>query len=237
MSSVEEMPEYQLTTGIVKYFEDIRINFDKYIKYQKTEIDGQVMDYKLKMKKEQLQINYLIDDLYGVQSERGLSNNIGGIAQHHRDINLRRRQFEERLEELSRNYEEKEKIIRELQDFELHYRDKAEKARERKVKIQEAKTTTIEDLTKGIVNYNYLGFTFIKVSNGLRFTFTKIDKEDSGKEFSFTLVANDYDTYEILDCELDNELVRGLLNHLNDTDDLSFFVLQIRRAFLDTLKN
>jgi len=237
MSPHEEIAEYQLTYQLLKNLEESRLRFDKYIVDQKAKIDAQVMDYKVIMKKEQSQIDDLVINLEGVQSKRGLSENVEGIAQHHRDINSRRRQLEKRIEELSRNQEEKEKLVRELQDCELLHRGKAEEAREYKSKVEETKTTTIEDLTKGIVNYNYLGFTFVKAPNGLRFSFTKIDSGNPEKPFSFTLTANNSDTYVIHDCDLDKKVLKGLINRLNDTDDLSFFVLQMRRAFLDTIED
>ncbi len=39
-----------------------------------------------------------------------------------------------------------------------------------KARVEESKNTTVDDLTRGIINYKYLGFDFVKAKgNGLRY--------------------------------------------------------------------
>ena len=54
---------------------------------------------------------------------------------------------------------------------EAKQRARAEEARNLKEKVKEAKKTTIDDLTRGIVNYQYLGLDFEKtdIENELRY--------------------------------------------------------------------
>ena len=49
------------------------------------------------------------------------------------------------------------------------HRSKAEQVREQKARVADAKKTTVDDLTRGLVNYKYLGFDFVKSGNGLRY--------------------------------------------------------------------
>jgi hypothetical protein len=45
------------------------------------------------------------------------------------------------------------------------HRSKAEEARHHKARVEDSKKTTIDDLTRGIINYKYLGFDFVKAPN------------------------------------------------------------------------
>jgi hypothetical protein len=53
---------------------------------------------------------------------------------------------------------------------EANQRARAQEARSLKDRVKEAKQTTVDDLTRGIVNYKYLGLDFEKtdVENELR---------------------------------------------------------------------
>jgi hypothetical protein len=58
----------------------------------------------------------------------------------------------------------------ELKEEERQTRIKAKDAMEHKARVEESKNTTIDDLTRGIINYKYLGFDFVKANgNGLRY--------------------------------------------------------------------
>ncbi len=58
----------------------------------------------------------------------------------------------------------------ELREEERLYRIKAEEAMDHKARVEESKNTTVDDLTRGIINYKYLGFDFVKAKgNGLRY--------------------------------------------------------------------
>lgn len=65
--------------------------------------------------------------------------------------------------------------------------------------------------------------------NKSSFSFTEIDKENPKKAFSFTLGTNEFDEYQVSDCDLDECILDKLLDDLNKSDNLSFFVLQMRK--------
>ena len=53
---------------------------------------------------------------------------------------------------------------------EADYQLRAADVRDMKAKVEEAKKTTVDDLTRGIVNYKYLGLDFEKAEgNKLRY--------------------------------------------------------------------
>ena len=49
---------------------------------------------------------------------------------------------------------------------EADYRKKAQEIRDKKREIEENKNTTLEDLTRGLLNYRYTGLNFEKGQNG-----------------------------------------------------------------------
>ena len=106
---------------------------------------------------------------------------------------------------------------------------RAAEVRSKRFLAEESKNTTVEDLTRGIINYKYLGLDFEKAENqklrcvstvaifaalivfcpfsyrfcclsAWRFTFTQIDPERKLRKFSFVLGANDIEIYEVEDC-------------------------------------
>lgn len=68
------------------------------------------------------------------------------------------------------------------------------------------------------------------------FTFTHIDAGDHERTFSFILTANEEDAYVVDECDdLDDEALEPLLEKLNESDDLSAFMLGIRKCAAVTL--
>lgn len=66
----------------------------------------------------------------------------------------------------------------ELMEEERHCRIKAQEAIDHKARVEESKNTTVDDLTRGIINYTYLGFDFVKAKgNGLRCVETKLSQD------------------------------------------------------------
>lgn len=52
-----------------------------------------------------------------------------------------------------------------LQVEEAKHRDRADETSDLKKKIEEAKQTTVDDLTRGVVNYKFLGLDFEKAED------------------------------------------------------------------------
>eukprot|EP00554_Chaetoceros_debilis_P010334 CAMPEP_0194111376 /NCGR_PEP_ID=MMETSP0150-20130528/10395_1 /TAXON_ID=122233 /ORGANISM="Chaetoceros debilis, Strain MM31A-1" /LENGTH=346 /DNA_ID=CAMNT_0038800789 /DNA_START=51 /DNA_END=1091 /DNA_ORIENTATION=- len=132
---------------------------------------------------------------------------------------------------------------------------RAETVRKTKERITKSKRLTVEDLTIAVVKYKELGLDFIKGNDqSLQFNFTKLDDEDEDRVFAFTLQVvqvhidddaddadgddNDVeDVYEVEDCmpELDVNVVLGLVEELNRSDQFPTFIRGMRKAFRDSL--
>ena len=68
------------------------------------------------------------------------------------------------------------------------------------------------------------------------FSFTQLDAGDPKRCFSFVLTANADDIYEVDECpDLDEDALDRLLKQLNESDDLSAFMMSMRRAFSATV--
>jgi hypothetical protein len=88
------------------------------------------------------------------------------------------------------------------------------------------------ELSKGVTFYKErLGLSFERMpDNSLSFRLTLIDPENPVRPFSFAVLVNGKDRYEVLRCEprVDYE---SLLVNLNETNNFSTFVQQMRRLF------
>jgi len=88
------------------------------------------------------------------------------------------------------------------------------------------------EMSKGVTFYKErLGLSFERMpDNSLSLRMTLIDPENWARAFSFAVLVNSKDKYEVLRCEpkVDYD---ALLTELNDTNNFSQFVQKMRRKF------
>ena len=109
--------------------------------------------------------------------------------------------------------------------------------------ILEAKQAEIEHLTKtntGIVAelqkslsfYRKSGLNFERFDDRqLKLTFTLVDPRDHARPFSFFLLVNSHDQYEVEGCSPPIAALPEMLATLNATNDFSAFVVGMRQQF------
>ncbi|GFY61629.1 uncharacterized protein TNIN_131021 [Trichonephila inaurata madagascariensis] len=90
---------------------------------------------------------------------------------------------------------------------------------------------------------NNLGFEIKPLKGGMNeeqseiaFSFNHIDKDNPLETYSFILVLNEK-TYSVKNCTPSLTEMERLLTELNKTNDLSSFVIQVRRNFMSLLTN
>ncbi|CAH8350782.1 unnamed protein product [Eruca vesicaria subsp. sativa] len=89
------------------------------------------------------------------------------------------------------------------------------------------------DINDAISWYNQaLGF-HVEAGRGVKFTFTNIDAKRPTQEFSFTVHYGN-DIYTLLDCNPQLDDIEGMVQDLNQTNDLFGFVRLMRVKFLKT---
>ena len=88
------------------------------------------------------------------------------------------------------------------------------------------------ELSKGVTFYKErLGLSFERMpDNSLSFRLTLIDPENPARPFSFAILVNAKDRYEVLRCEPRVDYESQLVN-LNESNNFSTFVQQMRRLF------
>mmetsp|Transcript_11394 Transcript_11394/g.15954 ORF Transcript_11394/g.15954 Transcript_11394/m.15954 type:complete len:250 (+) Transcript_11394:97-846(+) len=223
-----------------------RAKLDAFVEDQKARADAATEEHEQNIIEEQSQIDTHVETLHSVQLERGMkvadsgvnsdTNNEtdGGIAKRRQEMQDQQCALENDIESLQKAVRTKETQLEELKEKEMQKKSRADQARDTKHKVEETKRTTVDDLTRGIVNYKYLGLDFVKAEgNRLRFNFTQIDAGEPLRPFSFVLDIDDEDSYVVEDCQppIADITLLPLLNELNETNDLSPFLRAMRMAF------
>lgn len=247
------------TSNLISTLEKSRLQIDAFCTRSKEKLDD-VCDSSIKTFEEQQgEMNELLLKLEELKCQRGLATRV--TPDHQKKITSendaynrmgssympicsipnqqivfkdRQRELEKNLADMFAENQDKEKILSEAEKEEDFYRIKAEEAREAKLRVEEAKQTTVEDLSLGVLKYKKLGLNFEKVAdNTLRFIFTMLDPKNPKRKFSCVLSASDDEMYELLECNppLQENRTAFHLRHLNETSDISFFVRSMRREF------
>lgn len=87
-------------------------------------------------------------------------------------------------------------------------------------------------LSRGAELFKSLGIEFKRIGNErLRVVFTQIDAAEPSREFSFVVFVDTNDVYHVSDVQPPVKDIDGLLVELNNTNDFSRFVRNIRKQF------
>eukprot|EP01100_Stratorugosa_tubuloviscum_P014755 TRINITY_DN8060_c0_g1_i1.p1 TRINITY_DN8060_c0_g1~~TRINITY_DN8060_c0_g1_i1.p1 ORF type:complete len:235 (+),score=93.86 TRINITY_DN8060_c0_g1_i1:73-705(+) len=91
------------------------------------------------------------------------------------------------------------------------------------------------ELNKGICKFQkYLGLHFESIQDSVKVIFTLLDRNDPYKQFYFTIaVRSNY--YEVENCQPKVSNLNILIERLNLTNDLAWFIRQMRKSFQQTL--
>jgi len=94
----------------------------------------------------------------------------------------------------------------------------------------------VAELKKSLSFYQKLGLNFEQLENrNLKLTFTLIDPRDHARPFSFLLLINSHDQYEVQACNPHIPALPLLLSTLNSTNDFSGFIIAMRQQFKATV--
>ncbi len=107
-----------------------------------------------------------------------------------------------------------------------------EAARRQVEEKREGRELRRNEMAKGIPFYkDRLGLAFERMPDGsLSFRLTLVDPQNPARPFTFSLLVTAQNTYQVLRCEPRVEY-DALLGQLNQDNDLSVFVRQMRRLF------
>ena len=153
--------------------------------------DAAAAVHEAKVSQEQTCIDILVNELLALELERGLnvkehSSNSVSLAKRRAELACEQEELSKEIDKLQETHKKREKEIQgtcardvvfvckllfsqsshtELKLQEQKERARADEATEMKQKVEEAKQTTVDDLTKGIVNYKFLGLDFEKAQD------------------------------------------------------------------------
>ncbi|CAN0037503.1 unnamed protein product [Phaeothamnion confervicola] len=156
-------------------------------------------------------------------------------------------QLEALKEEVANLRQEEREVLpvklRELQALRTELERQLDEKQREEATRRRRKEQEINDLTRGVVFFKYLGLEFEHAGTGgedeeafLRLIFTQIDPEDPNRRFAFTVRVDASDAYHVANAAppVPEEVVAPLLAELNATNDFSGFVRAMRRFFVST---
>jgi len=185
-----------------------------------------------------------------LQYERGVAEDstkaagtdgVTGVAEQRKKLENKQAKLQQEVEMLQSKNRTEQSRLEEVLAKEKEVREKAQEVRAKKIEIEAQRGMTMEDLTKGLLNYKYTGLTFQKGHNGaLDFKFTKLDHNHPDKPFTFALLLNpDTDLYELSNCNpsLNQKDIDEVINVMNADKNYGFngLVVSMRKLFKETL--
>jgi hypothetical protein len=128
--------------------------------------------------------------------------------------------------------------LKELEDEKLQESVRLEGLLKLQKEAYKTREKRLNDLTRGVRLYRFLGLEFEKAENDcMKFTFTQIDPSDPLKPFQFLLLVDQNDLYRLIETtpSLEMNYANAIINQLNKDNNISYFVVNMRRAFQKTL--
>ena len=169
------------TSSFVDRIATARRRLDQYIETNKQKADELVAELKTCEDNEQSKIDSLLRQLKSLQYERGVAessstNNkstsadgggvTGGVAEQRQKLESKQAKLQQEVEMLQSKNRMEQSRLDEVLIKEKEVREEAQKVRARKMEVEAQRGMTLEDLTKGLLNYKYTGLTFQKGDGG-----------------------------------------------------------------------
>eukprot|EP00578_Thalassiosira_sp_NH16_P008205 CAMPEP_0181111216 /NCGR_PEP_ID=MMETSP1071-20121207/19153_1 /TAXON_ID=35127 /ORGANISM="Thalassiosira sp., Strain NH16" /LENGTH=241 /DNA_ID=CAMNT_0023195087 /DNA_START=19 /DNA_END=744 /DNA_ORIENTATION=+ len=235
------------SSDFIDRLDESRRRCEEYAEANERRADSILADLRKVSADEQRGIDSLLRRIRSLRQERGIIDGDGsdggggGIAERRKRLEDKRAKLEQEVSMLESRNRVEQTQLEEVLAEEADVRGKADKVRARKEEIEMARGVTVEDLTKGLLNYRYTGLTFELGGKGaLRFKFTKLDPEDHSRKFTYTLSMDDNNEYQLSDVNptLDEKQTNSLLDDLNADHKNGFntFVVGIRKLFKKTIQ-
>ncbi|KAL7532487.1 hypothetical protein ACHAWF_004157 [Thalassiosira exigua] len=230
------------TTDFVDRIGQSRRSLDDFVRTNQEQADSLVADFERVRADEQRAIDSLLRELRSLRHERGVAKGGAGegVAERREKLEREEKKLEQEVSILkAKNRVEQERLDEVLAEEEA-VRKKADEVRAKKEEIEMARGITIQDLTKGLLNYRYTGLSFARgdKEGALNFKFIKLDPEDHERTFTFTLSMDENNDYMLTNVNppLDQNETDPILGGLNSDGKNGFnsFVVGMRKLFKDT---
>jgi len=181
MPSTATMSSY--TGGFTSTFVDriatSRRRLDQYVETNKHKADTLIAELKSTEASEQTKIDSLLRQLKSLQYERGVAASAadnaaaqgsggggGGISEQRKKLEDKQIKLQHTVQTLQSKNRIEQSRLDEIRIEEKAVREKAQEVRAKKIEIEAQRGMTVEDLTKGLLNYKYTGLSFTKGDHG-----------------------------------------------------------------------
>jgi len=218
---------------------------DEFVAQNKEKANALVSNLHQVEADEQQNIDSLLRKLKSVQHERGVvassAKDGGGVAEQRKMLESKQLKLEQEVSRLTSKNRVDKSQMEDVLVKETAMRQKADKTRERKEAAEAARGVTLEDLTKGLLNYKFTGLSFARGGEKgiLDFKFTKVDPADESRHFSFTVYLDEDNDYQLSNCNpsLGKTKTRPLVDQLNldGKEGFNSFTIGIRKLFKETV--
>jgi len=243
---LDASPRTGFTLTLLETIEASKAKMDRWVDIQKAKIDEEEATYNRTLEKEQKEIDDLASKIMRAQFESGSrirpeedENQTENLLNRKAMLEIEQTNLAFKIDSLKMECKNRKKRVEEISLEEKKQRLRAEEARILRERVQDAKKTTVDDLTRGIVYYKHLGLDFKKTDgeNELQFMFTQLDPKDPTREFSFVLKVDKHDKYEVYDCKpsVDASTLLDVEERLNQEDDYVYLARTMRQAFAETV--
>ncbi|XP_063899971.1 uncharacterized protein LOC135119488 isoform X1 [Zophobas morio] len=202
-----------------------RAHFDLWCNKLGKVLDGYTSESSLRIE----ELNKKLRDVSNKIAEQELQNKKS--AQICEERRIRKLKFEEEINALIERknlYVSKKNSLQEsCEDLKGKILIKKKVLNEEFIKSEEDESDQVE------LFENFLGLRFvpeIKDFSGVKFIFTKIDPQDSKKEYILVLEVLD-DRYQVRECVPNFPAISNWVKELNETLDFEKFIKQVRHEF------
>ena len=165
------------TSSFVDRIATSRRRLDQYVETNKQKADELVAELKTCEDNEQSKIDSLLRQLKSLQYERGVAESTnkstsdgggvtGGVAEQRQKLESKQAKLQQEVEMLQSKNRMEQSRLDEVLIKEKEVREQAQQVRARKMEVEAQRGMTLEDLTKGLLNYKYTGLTFQKGDGG-----------------------------------------------------------------------
>ncbi|KAL3917634.1 MAG: hypothetical protein SGILL_004624 [Bacillariaceae sp.] len=236
------------TSNLMETIAVSKSKMNEWARHEKAKADATAESYRQRLMQEQAVIDAKSTELLAVQMERGMkleAQNDDDASQDTADnIASRKQALEEEtsavqmeIMKLQTEKENRQGRVKTIKMEEKKQRMRANEVRDFKMQVEDDKKTTLDDLTRGVVNYKMLGLDFVRTEQEgrLRFTYNKLDPNDSARAFSFLLGVTEKETYDIIECEpeIEPSEMELVLKELNKEEDMAALARRMRKVFKD----
>ena len=150
-----------------------RSKLDEWVEHQKAAADAAASVQQAEISEQQTRIDQAVTHLLSLQLEHGFSVSCGDDDNYKslspdddkRALLDKMENINQQIDELSQKLQDTEDGLEQLRLEHARHQERALEVRKLKQNAQVSKEATVEDLTRGIINYKYLGLDFEKAGD------------------------------------------------------------------------